>query len=178
LNVLHERALIPEVGLFNTALPWSMDWEYWMRVSDVTTPVFVDEWTGEYRRTLSNMTSVQRHKQEFFLNHLMQPYFTAAYGSLTLYSAASYSAPKDRELWLERLGRHFVLRTTYRNACTANPRLLRDVRLLTTLARSKQSRTEFSVSSLSRWAAGRLLGRAAAWVGGSTSGRTLASGFE
>jgi len=178
LNVLHERTLISEVGLFNTALPWSMDWEYWMRVSDVTTPVFIDEWTGEYRRTLNNMTSAQRHKEEFFLNHLMQPYFTAAYGSLTLYSAASYSAPNDRELWRERLGRHFVLRTTFRSACTANPRLLRDVRLLTTLARSHQSRSEFSLNSLSRWAAGRLLGKAADGVSGFTSERTLASTFE
>ena len=172
LNVLHERALVSEVGLFNTALPWSMDWEYWMRVSDVTTPIFVDEWTGEYRRTLSNMTSSQRHKEEFFLNHLLQPYFTAAYGALTLYSAASLSAPNDREEWLERLRSGFVLRAALRNACASNPRLLRDWRLLATLTRAKQCQGEFSLGSLGRWAAGRLLGRAAEWTHPSTSGAT------
>ena len=158
LNVLHERSLVSEVGLFNTSLPWSMDWEYWMRVSEVTTPVFVDEWTGEYRRSLDNMTSTQRHKEAFFLYGLLQPYFTSAYGALTLYSAASICAPHDREIWLERLRRDFVLRTAFRLACAANPRLRRDWRLLATLARSKQSRAEFSIGALARWAAGRGFG--------------------
>jgi len=169
LNVLHERALIGEVGLFNTAMPWSMDWEYWMRVSEVTTPVFVDEWTGEYRRTLDNMTSVQRYKEEFFLTRLLQPYFTSGYGALTLYSAASLSTPAERKGWLELLGRDFVLRTAYRDACVANPQLRLDVSLLAALVRSKQSAEEFSLGSFGRWAATRMLERAARWTRSSTS---------
>jgi hypothetical protein len=154
LNVLHERALCAEVGLFEAALPWSMDWEYWVRMSQRTQPVFVDAWSGEYRRGLENMTSRARHVSEFFARRMLVPYFTTAQGALTLYSAARRVAAAEAGEWLDALASRYVHRSAMRIALAHNPRLARDFGLWRELLRSRSNADEFRPLPLLRSALG------------------------
>jgi glycosyltransferase involved in cell wall biosynthesis len=170
LNVLHERALCAEVGLFEAALPWSMDWEYWVRIAQRAQPVFVDAWSGEYRRSLDNMTSRARHVSTFFARCLLVPYFTTAHGALTLYSAARGAAPAEADEWLAALASRFVHRSAMRRAIARNPRLARDLRLWRALLRSPSNSDEFRPVALARAALGTGLRRIGERLASSAAG--------
>lgn len=148
LNVLHKRELVRKVGLFNLELPCSMDWDYWMRLSDIVEPYFVDRWSGEYRRTLDNMSSTNLHQGLFCSYHLLTPYYSTAYGALTLYKAASLQGLEESEVWRERLPGYFVSQYELLRSFYFHRRFIFDAGLFYRAVLKNKYRGEYSVGGL------------------------------
>ena len=150
LNVIHERSLVDRIGLFNEELPWSMDWEYWMRMSDVSEPLFVDRWTGEYRKTADNMTISQWYKGFFYMNALLVPYFCSAYGVLSLYESAARLRKQDRAMWIEALARAYISEDELMNTAARTRQLLYDGEFLRGAILNNRFRSSYSASKCLR----------------------------
>lgn len=148
INVLHKRALINKIDFFNAELPWSMDWDLWMRMSDIHEPYFVDKWTAEYRKTPDNMTTTQWYKGIFYMHSLLIPYFSTAYGALTLYQSALLLKKQEREIWSERLSSCFVAQNELLSTVLTTKRLLFDVRFLRKTILNNKFRHEYSIIKL------------------------------
>jgi len=145
LNVLHKRSLINKAGFLNENLPWSMDWDYWMSMSDVTEPYFVDEWTSEYRKTLDNMTTLKYYQAVFYMQHLLKPYFCTAYGALTLYKSACLLKKKDSYIWIEKLSQYFLSQDEILQTFFHNKKMLFNFRFLSQTLLLNKYRREYSL---------------------------------
>jgi glycosyltransferase involved in cell wall biosynthesis len=148
INVLHKRVLINQIGLFNTELPWSMDWDFWMRMSDIHEPYFIDKWTSEYRKTLDNMTTSQLYKGNFYMHSLLAPYFSTAYGALTLYRAAYLLKKDEKEVWSYRLSEFFISQNEVLDTIFKTKGLLFDVGFLRKAIFDNNFRREYSIVKL------------------------------
>ena len=148
LNVLHKRELVRKVGLFNVELPCSMDWDYWMRLSDIVEPYFVDRWSGEYRRTLDNMSSKNLNQGVLCMKHLLLPYYSTAYGALTLYKAASMQGLEEKKVWRERLPRYFVSQYELLRSFYLHRRFVFDAGLFYRTVLKNKYRGEYSLRGL------------------------------
>lgn len=130
LNVLHKRSLARQAGFFNPELPWAMDWDFWMRMSDIHEPYFIDQWTGEYRKSSESMNVSEYYKGEFYKYHLLIPYFTTGYGALTLYSSACLLKMSDKDIWAKRLSSCYVSQEEVLRSIFKQKRLLFDIGFL------------------------------------------------
>lgn len=148
INVLHKRSLAQRVGFFNTELPWSMDWDFWMIMSDIHEPYFVDKWTAEYRKTLDNMTTSIWYQGVFYMHHLLIPYFTTAYGALTLYTSACLLEKDKNEIWSQRLSSYFISQDEILKAVFTTKRLLFDASFLYKALLANKYRHEYSIRKL------------------------------
>lgn len=148
LNVLHKRSLAWQVGFFNTEIPWSMDWDLWMRMSDIHEPYFINKWTAEYRKTFDNMTTSQWYRGVFYMYSLLIPYFSTAYGALTLYRTASLMKKEEKGIWIESLSSCFVSQNELLSTVFATKRLLLDTRFLYKTILVNDYRHEYSLTKL------------------------------
>lgn len=96
LNVMHKRAALAQIGGFNEQLPWSMDWDLWVRFSEVFNIKFLDEFTGEYRETGQNMTVRKAYKGMFYKN-ILSNFYTSNNG-LSILTHAAYTNKDERTL--------------------------------------------------------------------------------
>ena len=88
LNVIHSRELISQIGGFNEELPWSMDWDMWVRMAQHAVPIFIDDYTGEYRITTDNMTVRRTFVGEFVMD-LLSNYYQSSFARGIFLAAAS-----------------------------------------------------------------------------------------
>ena len=156
MNVLHKRSLVKKVGLFNVDLPWSMDWDYWMRMSEVEAPYFVDAWTSEYRVGPDNMTTKKFYQSIFYMYHLLIPYFSTGYGTLTLYRSAVLQREDEKEFWSGRLPHYFISQEELFKTVFSSRRFIFDGELMRGALFGNKYRSEFSIKVLAvqafRWA--------------------------
>lgn len=89
LNVMHQRQALATTGVFNEYLPWSMDWDLWVRFSDNFEIEHLPEYTGEYRLTHDNMTVSDYYKASFYISILLSSYYLSNHGLAILARAAS-----------------------------------------------------------------------------------------
>jgi len=94
LNVMHTRAALAQTGGFNEQLPWSMDWDMWVKFSEKFDIDFLDEFTGEYRVSGSSMTAKNTYKIMFYMG-VLKKYYMSGSGLSTLLCSAYYN--KDIE---------------------------------------------------------------------------------
>ncbi len=100
LNVIHTRELAYKLGGFNEDLKHSMDWDMWVRMAQVSTPKFINIFTGEYRKTAMSMT-MSNKEFGLFSTQLLSRYYQSAFGRCVLAHAAKaqgYTADVDNIL--------------------------------------------------------------------------------
>lgn len=95
LNVMHKRDALEITGLFNEYMPWSMDWDLWVRFSDNFGIRHLDEFTGEYRLTDSNMTVKDYYKASFYISEVLSRYYLSNHGLAILAMAADQNGDKE-----------------------------------------------------------------------------------
>ncbi len=149
-NVLHKRELAWSVGLFNSDIPWSMDWDFWMRISDLEEPYFVDKWTSEYRKTLDNMTTSAWYQGVFYMHHLLVPYFNTGYGALTLYQSSRMLEDPSNGRWLTQVSSSFISQDELVRTFRYSKDFLFDWRLWQHGVWKNNFRAEYSLAKLAR----------------------------
>jgi len=88
LNVMHNRSMTEKLGGFDEELQWCIDWDLWLLYCRKTSPLFIDKFTSEHRRTTINIGIRNVAEEEFYTKKLMRPFFLSGYGSAIIAAAA------------------------------------------------------------------------------------------
>ena len=93
LNILHKKACIEKVGLFNEDLIVLEDWDMWMRLANEYRFYQINEITGEYRWHEDNRTN-EKWLEIFFLESIILPYYKFDRGNIALIKAYIHQGDK------------------------------------------------------------------------------------